>query len=1260
MKFHLLDTVSRDIRVEEEGKEKEYESPPSEEEESRPKRYNAAEKREMIIHLYGSTDTGRPVQVDVVGFRPTLYLALPESKTLQAIDAIRTYLTVQSVPLSQLTLKRVERKKFYGFTANRLFPFLELTVPSLALFRLLKNLFLNDKSEPSTRKPLGPPFRRGDTVEVYEANLDPMLRFFHVQGLNPCGWIEIDTDSVEDLDAETLHATVHSTDVHPVAVAAVAPFTLVSWDIECYSQTGAFPVAKKGWDTVAATLMERKGVDETFATAVERLFETGSMGQLRTKKTVADLVAKLKGPSFQRKDAEDVGQLLSSLKEILSIGDPAIQIGATLTNNLSDAGLQRHLFVWPSCDPVEGIVVHEYEDEQGMIRGFFEWLAVLNPDILIGYNVFGFDERYVWDRAEDLGCTGALQMLSRVEDQEVKCDEKRLSSSAMGDNFMHIWTASGRLQIDLFHYIKRNESLPSYKLDEVTKHYLSGKLKKTERNAEGRLVLTLSGAIKDLRPGRALCLLEATGESLTDKMPILDIKGSVVTVAWPLREDGEVLEEEQLADAVKWVVVKDDVSPADIFRLHKGTAADRAIVGKYCLQDCDLVLELYRNREVFNNSMSMANVCCVPVGYIFTRGQGIKAESLVFKACRQRETLIPVLPAPNREGVEDSYEGAIVLDPIPGFYNKNPIGVADFASLYPSSMESENISHDSLVWVKDYDASGNLMEVVFGSDEYDELFERSSNNHLASGAGTRSNADQKGYGYTDIEFDLLRVDPADKRKHPDKIKAGLRICRYAQPLDGSKATVPEIIKGLLAKRKAKRKEKAKETDPAKQALLEAEQLAYKLTANSLYGQLGSSTFKVRLQHLAASITAYGRKQILFAKEVIEQFYGLDAFHPKCIASVMYGDTDSLFVEFALKDTSLSPRDRRQSVIDLTTEAGHLVTKALAPPHDFEFDKIFDPMLMFSKKRYAGLMFEENADDFVVKYMGIALKRRDNAPIVKTIYGSAMKKLLFERDVVGATKLVQDSCMDLVNGKVKLGQLTITKSLRAEYANPLQIAHKALADRMALRDPGNAPASGDRIPFVYVRPAIGSQAAKLQGDRIEAPSWIREKGLVPDYEFYLGHQLQNPISQMFGLLLEEMPGSDSVPWSKMPTDNEEKRLVWRESAAGDLLFGKAFQACGKQHTSAFVEKFFGSNGSSHHASSEGLKLSPISTGKEMQKTQPVKKTVQATLSNFMMDQFLVKTIEKKQAKKRTAAKAATVAATTAATVASLKNEIIVDK
>jgi DNA polymerase elongation subunit (family B) len=1225
IQFHLLDTVARDICVEAEDettRQISYEPPEqSDSEEEQPKRQyarvNATERKEFIVQLYGLMENGKKVQVDVIGFRPTLYLALPSVKTLGAIDAIRAYMTFQGIPLSQLTFKQIQRKKFYGFTANEPFPFLEITMPSLALFRNTKNLFLDDKSMPHTKRALGSPYRKGEYPEVYEANLDPMLRFFHTQSISPCGWIEIKggMDLVEDPLSSTLTLTASYSDILPLTKPITAPFDLASWDIECYSQTGDFPVASKSWDKVAETLKARKKEGETYEQAILRLFETGVMGQLRPKKTQAHLVAKLKSKAFQQTASEELASILGSLKEILTIGDPVIQIGTTLTKNTTDRDLERHLFVWPDSDPIEGIVVHAFEDESAMIEAWFRWLTEINPDILIGYNIFGFDERYLWDRAEDLGLTGAnspIHGLTRLVEGQVKCEEKRLSSSAMGDNFMYIWTTQGRLQIDLFHYIKRNETLPSYKLDEVTKHYLSGKLKKAEKVGES-LVLTLSGAIKDLRIGRALCLLEATGESLTDKMVIQKVEGSVVTVAWPLAETGEVLEEGQLADAIKWVVVKDDVSPADIFRLHKGDAKDRALVGKYCLQDCDLVLELYRNREVFNNSMSMANVCSVPIGYIFTRGQGIKAESLVFKACRLRGTLIPVLPAPNRES-EDSYEGAIVFDPVPKFYHEWPIGVADFASLYPSSMESENISHDSLVWAKDYDDAGNLIATVFGSEEYDE---------------------RNGYGYTDIEFDRLRIDPEDKRKHPEKKKAGKRICRFAQPLDGSKATVPEIIRNLLAQRKAKRKEKAKETDPAKQALLEAEQLAYKLTANSLYGQLGSGTFKVRLQHLAASITAYGRKQILFAKEVIDQFYGPEADHPKCSANVMYGDTDSLFVEFALKDGSLDPRAKRQAVIDLTTEAGHLVSKALAPPHDFEFDKIFDPMLMFSKKRYAGLMFEENADDFVVKYMGIALKRRDNAPIVKTIYGTAMKKLLFDRDVKGATQLVQDSAMDLVNGKVKLGQLTITKSLRAEYANPLQIAHKALADRMALRDPGNAPASGDRIPFVYVRPPIGKTAAKLQGDRVEAPSWIKEKGLVPDYEFYLTNQLQNPVSQMFGLLLEEMEGS--VPWSKAPED-PEKRQQWRESVAGHLLFEKALQICNKHHKGAFVQKFFGST-----VADVGLNqdikdpvTKTVTKPRTMNKTPPTKPK-QSTLNSFMLDGFLVKTIEKKQRAKKAAQK-----------------------
>jgi hypothetical protein len=283
------------------------------------------------------------------------------------------------------------------------------------------------------------------------------------------------------------------------------------------------------------------------------------------------------------------------------------------------------------------------------------------------------------------------------------------------------------------------------------------------------------------------------------------------------------------------------------------------------------------------------------------------------------------------------------------------------------------------------------------------------------------------------------------------------------------------------------------------------------------------------------------------------------------------NTDSLFVQFNPRNPEtgekLTGREARIATIELTAEAGHLVTQALKPPHDFEFDKVFDPILLFSKKRYAGKMFEnaDKPDDFVYKYMGIALKRRDNAPIVKTIYGAAMKKVLDEKDVASATEIVRQGCMDLVEGRVPLTQLTITKSLRAEYANPNSVAHKVLANRIAARDPGNAPAAGDRIPFVYVKPAAGKETSKLQGDRVETPTYIKEKGLQPDYPYYIEHQLSSPIGQMFALLLESVPGySPSMLTSLSDYDglSVEAKMVIRERVAYQLLFKDALA---KAHT-----------------------------------------------------------------------------------------------
>ena len=1226
LSFHILDVVARDeliLHENETMKEVAYEDADDGENDYEfrtesgfnsgnwkgKSQYNQNQNKSLLIHLFGSTVDGSAIRVDITGFKPFFYIQLPEcassGPTLKYVLAVKTYIKnclQMELPHDAFGCKVVKRKVLIGFTGHKEYPFIEIKVNSIFLFRQIKDLFLNGSSKPCLAQKecmicpsklnsmckrcnrcgykfcfkhkynedasghdckgfklfkkeeilkkhvmLGSPFPANFVPKVYEANLDPFLRFLHLRNLRPCGWATVPSVDIEDSDICDSGYREYTCDWEEIEQcgsppAVTAPFKVASWDIECFSNSGDFPVAKSG--------------------------------------------------------------------------DPVIQIG-TILSALGSNVVEKHIFVFGSCDKtgLEDTILHVYKTERAMLFGWLKWVNEQSIDVLIGYNIFGFDEKYVWERCEMLGLCedDAIQNLNRLASVggQMRLDTKRLTSAAMGDNYLYLWNTQGRLRIDLFHVIKRGYALGSYKLDDTSRNFLSETIVSIEEK-DMTWILHIKPSKQSIEKGRSIVLLNDAGDSISDKMDVLDLTDGKITIQKPF----EIVKDE----VVKWAIVKDDVTPQEMFKLHKGSSADRAVIAKYCVQDCQLVLDLFCKLDVFNNSMSMANVCSVPVAYIFLRGQGIKIESLIFKYCYENGQTIEVMPQPSygsmigSDGDNDSYEGAIVLDPVPGFYTV-PVGVADFASLYPSTIISENISHDTLVWVKEYSKEGVYLGRVFPKNDADVI------------------DTLEGERYTDIEFDLLKPDPNDTRKNPQKICVGKRVCRYAQNKIG---TIPLIVSGLLKARAAKRAEAKKEKDPFKNALLDSEQLAYKLTANSLYGQLGSGCFKVRQQALAASVTAYGRKQILFAKSIIETYYGPDAGDPRCSAKIVYGDTDSLFVAFHPKDPEsgklLEGKESVQATIDLTEEAGKLVTQVLKPPHDFEFDKVYWPFLIFSKKRYVGHKYEHGPDSYVLTSMGIALKRRDYAAIVKKIYGGAINILLLEKNVPKAADFVRQMAMELVEGKFGLGPLTISKSLKSEYANPNSIAHKVLADRITKRDPGNAPASGDRIQYIYVQAPTGQKAAKLQGDCIETPVYIREHGLKPDYMYYIEHQISNPVCQMFGLLLDQLPEGKSYI-NSLSTD-PIKASVQRENIAYDLLFNKVSQVNSNGLKRAFLQMFGSGNGSS----SSGSLTNPIvQQSRPMSQMQPVytenkPKPKQSTLDSMFFDTMKVNVFKESTKKK----------------------------
>ena len=256
--------------------------------------------------------------------------------------------------------------------------------------------------------------------------------------------------------------------------------------------------------------------------------------------------------------------------------------------------------------------------------------------------------------------------------------------------------------------------------------------------------------------------------------------------------------------------------------------------------------------------------------------------------------------------------------------------------------------------------------------------------------------------------------------------------------------------------------------------LEALQLAYKITANSVYGQCGAPTSSIYCGAISATVTSIGRNLIYnVSAKFIEKEY--DA---KCI----YGDTDSIFIDLRkYYDKMTEGKELTQELtneimkgaMNLGIEMADRITKLInKPPLKIAFEKAISPLILMKKKNYCGMWFEGFASIGHPKFkmMGCAPKKRDYCPLVSKLFTKSINTL---KDTKNTTKknakiALRDLYLDLVNiHKYPISDFTMTKSIKENYKNANRVAHKVLADRMFKRDPGNKVLPNTRLPFVYI-------------------------------------------------------------------------------------------------------------------------------------------------------------------------------------------------
>ncbi|KAI8871655.1 DNA polymerase delta subunit 1 [Ramicandelaber brevisporus] len=320
-----------------------------------------------------------------------------------------------------------------------------------------------------------------------------------------------------------------------------------------------------------------------------------------------------------------------------------------------------------------------------------------------------------------------------------------------------------------------------------------------------------------------------------------------------------------------------------------------------------------------------------------------------------------------------------------------------------------------------------------------------------------------------------------------------------------RGVLPQILEDLLAARKRARAMLKEESDPFKKACLNGRQLALKVTANSVYGFTGFAKGRLPCLAISSSVTAFGREMINIAKSAVESKYSKANGHPSD-AVVIYGDTDSVMINFGMSSLEETMR--------IGKEAAEYVTSVFnRPPIKLEFEKVYWPYLLINKKRYAGLYWTRPDKFDKLDTKGLETVRRDNCPLVPMVLDRCMRLIFHDRDKNAALNYVKSVISDLLQNKIDIQQLIISKELTKTETKTKQ-AHMELAEKMRKRDPGSAPQMGDRIPYVIIKGAKGTTSS----DNAEDPLHVLDKNLSVDTRWYLDHQLAGPLVRLFEPIL----------------------------------------------------------------------------------------------------------------------------------------------
>ena len=221
------------------------------------------DEKQFKIQMFGINEKGETFCVFINDYEPFFYIKVGNDwggdRKVEFLNHIKAKIG-KYFENSITDCKIIERNKLYGFDGGKKHKFVLLKFKNTSVMNKVKNLYYVNGKNGRRLNDNGYVFQDTHTY-LYEANIPPLLRYFHVKEISPSGWVCLPLKKANRiLNPKTTckyEFEIKNKDLIPLNNKETrVPYKICSFDIEASSSHGDFPVPKKSYKKLARNIME--------------------------------------------------------------------------------------------------------------------------------------------------------------------------------------------------------------------------------------------------------------------------------------------------------------------------------------------------------------------------------------------------------------------------------------------------------------------------------------------------------------------------------------------------------------------------------------------------------------------------------------------------------------------------------------------------------------------------------------------------------------------------------------------------------------------------------------------------------------------------------------------------------------------------------------------------------------------------------------------------------------------------------------------